>query len=209
MDCRCSSTRGPGPSSCGPVLRRRWRRCSAPPKRPGWQGPDRLSGGSRWGERGRANGLNLSHVRRTLRLMHIHHPRCPIVVQRDGGPGGDAALRRRQRHGSRALPYGIGDETADVDVAVTAVVEDRVNGAVTGDSDSRKVAKVTAGDQDRRCPRVLSGIESLQHQVVVTSVEETVDHDGPTAGIGGKVDEASTSIATFTDVEGLRFGPSA
>ncbi len=44
------------------------------------QEPDRLSGGSRRRERRRANGLNLGHVRRTLRLMHIDHPGSLVVV---------------------------------------------------------------------------------------------------------------------------------
>ncbi len=106
-------------------------------------------------------------------------------------------------------PGGIGDEPADVDVAITAVVEDRVDGAVARNGDSRQVSKVTAGDQDWRCPRVFSGIESLQHQVVVAAVEETVDNHGPAARIGGEVDQAATSVATFTHVERLRRAPPA
>ena len=141
--------------------------------------------------------------------MHIDDPGAAFVVQGDGGPRRDAAFRRRQRHGAGALPGGIGDETADVDVAITAVVEDRVDRAVAADLDGRQVSKVTAGDQDRRCPRLFSGIESLQHQVVVTAVEETVDDDDPTARIGGEVDQAATSVATFTHVERLRRAPPA
>ena len=62
--------------------------------------------------------------------MHIDHPGRPVLVEGDRGPRRDAAFRRRQGHGTGALPGGIGDQTADVDVAITAVVEDRVDGAV-------------------------------------------------------------------------------
>src|SRR3954452_2742980 len=98
--------------------------------------------------------------------MHIDHPGRPVAIQGDRGPGRDAAVRRCERYSTGTLPGGVGDKTADVDVAITAVIEDRVDGAVARDADDRQISEVATGDQHWFGPRVFPGIQSLQHQVV-------------------------------------------